>query len=161
MFPSTENLLKIRDGEPIDADALAYVEADPSARAELHRLRETRRALNDLPTIEPPSGSWDKIVAAVDLDTSRTPSPDWRWPLRAAIAASRLPTPFHPLVTRVSRRNLKWAGLRAAHADGRLGAGGRAAQYAHRRGVGTRHAGRGRLLLRRAGLSDNPELLIR
>jgi hypothetical protein len=88
MYPSTENLLKIRDGEPIDADALAYVEADPSARAELLRLRQTQLALNDLPTIEPPSGSWDKIVAAVDLDTSRTPSPNWRWPLRAAIAAS-------------------------------------------------------------------------
>ena len=40
MYPSTENLLKIRDGEPVDADALAYVEADPSARAELRRLRD-------------------------------------------------------------------------------------------------------------------------
>jgi hypothetical protein len=88
MYPSTENLLKIRDGEPVDADALAYVEADPSARAELHRLRQTQQALNDLPTIEPPVGSWEKIVAAVDFDAPRSPSLGWRWPLRVAIAAS-------------------------------------------------------------------------
>jgi len=88
MYPSTENLLKIRDGEPIDADALAYVEADPSARAELSRLRQTRQALNDLPTLEPPAGSWDQIVAAVDCDAPLTQSYQWRWPLRAAIAAS-------------------------------------------------------------------------
>ena len=56
MYPSTENLLKIRDGEPIDADALAYVEADPSARAELRRLRDTQQALKDLPSRRPASG---------------------------------------------------------------------------------------------------------
>ena len=88
MYPSTENLLKIRDGEPVDEDARAYVEADPSARTELLRLRQTQQALCDLPVLAPPAGVWERVVAAVEDDVAGQDRSRWHWPLRGAIAAS-------------------------------------------------------------------------
>jgi len=88
MYPSIENLLKIRDGEPVDADALAYVDADPSARAELARLREAQRELRDLPRFEPPAGVWERVIEAVDEEATLHARRRWEWPLRGAIAAS-------------------------------------------------------------------------
>lgn len=88
MYPSIENLLKIRDGEPVDADAQAYVEADPSASAELRRLRQTQQALQDLPGFEPPADAWDRVTLALEEDAARRTRRAWHWPLRGAIAAS-------------------------------------------------------------------------
>jgi hypothetical protein len=88
MYPSIENLLRIRDGEPIDADALAYVEADPSARAELRRLRDTQQALKDLPGFLPPAGVWERVIDTAETDAARRVRRSWQWPLRGAIAAS-------------------------------------------------------------------------
>ncbi len=88
MYPSIENLLKIRDREPIDADALAYVEADPSARVELRRLRDTQQALKDLPGLLPPAGVWERVIDTADTDAARRMRRSWQWPLRGAIAAS-------------------------------------------------------------------------
>ena len=87
MYPSTEDLLKIRDGEPVDARARAYVEADPSGRQELRRLRQAQRALNDLPDFEPPAGIWDRVILAVEEDVVQGTRRAWHWPLRGAIAA--------------------------------------------------------------------------
>jgi hypothetical protein len=86
MYPSTENLLKIRDGEPVDADAVAYVEADANARSELERLRRVQCNLQELPAFEAPDGVWARVIEAVDDGTSPQAG-YWRWPLRAAIAA--------------------------------------------------------------------------
>ncbi len=88
MYPSTENLLKIRDGEPVDADARAYVEADPSARRKLRGLRQTQQALKDLPGFSPPPGAWERIALAAEKDAARRVRRGWHWPLRGAIAAS-------------------------------------------------------------------------
>jgi len=88
MYPSIENLLRIRDGEPIDADALAYVEADPSARAELRRLRDTQQALKNLPGFLPPAGVWERVIDTAETDAARRVRRSWQWPLRGAIAAS-------------------------------------------------------------------------
>ncbi len=88
MYPSIENLLKIRDGEPVDADARAYVEADPSASAELRRLRQTQQALQALPGFEPPAGAWERVTLAAEEDATRRTYRAWHWPLRGAIAAS-------------------------------------------------------------------------
>jgi hypothetical protein len=88
MYPSIENLLRIRDGEPIDADALAYVDADLSARAELRRLRDTQQALKDLPGFLPPAGVWERVIDTADTDAARRLRRSWQWPLRGAIAAS-------------------------------------------------------------------------
>jgi hypothetical protein len=93
MRPSTVDLLRIRDGEPVDASIRALVEGSPSLRAELDALARTRRALRDLPTLTPPPGRWQRIADALAArpdstpSTRRLPAPG-RWPLGAAIAAS-------------------------------------------------------------------------
>ena len=88
MYPSTENLLKIRDGEPVDADAVAYVDAEPSARRELERLQRVQRELNELPDFSPPEDMWERVVIGVDGGTIKRSGQFWRWSLRTAIAAS-------------------------------------------------------------------------
>jgi len=87
MRPSTVDLLRIRDGEPVDADVRAAVNADPRQRAELERLVATRQALRDLPTIDPPADLWPRVAARLALNTdARTIRPRY-WPAGAAIAA--------------------------------------------------------------------------
>jgi len=84
MYARTEDLLKIRDGEPVDASVRAAVDADPKLRAEVERLRKTRDALNALPAFEPPPGVWEKVEAQTRIGTA----PRWQWLLGGAIAAS-------------------------------------------------------------------------
>ncbi|MCZ6498510.1 MAG: hypothetical protein O6765_07285 [Gammaproteobacteria bacterium] len=81
-------MLKIRDGEPVDADARAYVEADPSARRELRRLRQVQHALQNLPGFEPPAGAWESVILVAENATAPRALRGWHWPLRGAIAAS-------------------------------------------------------------------------
>jgi hypothetical protein len=88
MYPSIENLLRIRDGEPVDADAIAYVEADSSATAELRRLRDTQQALKGLPGFLPPVGVWERVIETAESDATLRARRRWQWPLRGAIAAS-------------------------------------------------------------------------
>ncbi len=89
MYPSTEDLLKIRDGEPVDAAVRAAVDADPKLRAEVARLKATRNALQALPEIEPPPGVWDSVLAQAESERAETSlTPRMHWPLRGAIAAT-------------------------------------------------------------------------
>src|SRR5262245_2554537 len=63
MHPSTEDLLSIRDGEPLDATRAAACER-PEHAPELERLRRTRDALRALPELAPPPGVWQRAVEA-------------------------------------------------------------------------------------------------
>lgn len=63
MRVSTEELLSIRDGEPVDVTAMQRLAAEPAAQAELRRLQACRKALQRLPELEPPAGVWERIVA--------------------------------------------------------------------------------------------------
>ena len=64
MHASTEDLLKIRDGEPLGAEQRAAVEAQPLLLREVERLRAVQRGLEALPDLEPPPGVWERVVAA-------------------------------------------------------------------------------------------------
>jgi hypothetical protein len=86
MYPSTEDLLKIRDGEPVDATVSAAVDASPALAAEVERLRRAQGALRGLPAFEPPPGVWERIRADAELQSPAAMR--WRWPLRGVIAAS-------------------------------------------------------------------------
>ena len=84
MHVSTEDLLKIRDGEPVDAKIRIAVDDHHQLKAEVDYLQETQNVLQSLPSLEPPSGMWEKIA-----DTSFGSSkPSWEWPLRGIIAAT-------------------------------------------------------------------------
>ena len=91
MRPSTVDLLRIRDGEPVDASVRAAVDADPRLGAELEKLAATRRALRALPRLSPPPGVWPQIAGRLARQRDEQPQvsrPASRhWPLRAAIAA--------------------------------------------------------------------------
>ena len=64
MRPSTEDLLSVRDGEPLAAATCAAIEASPESTHEVERLRALQRSLRALPELAPPAGLWERIVAA-------------------------------------------------------------------------------------------------
>ena len=66
MYPGTEDLLSIRDGDPVDAEARAAVDTDPALRAEVARLNTTRDRLRELPEFEPPPGVRAKVFAELE-----------------------------------------------------------------------------------------------
>jgi hypothetical protein len=80
MHPSTEDLLSVRDGEPLDARMSEAIAADARYGNEVERLRRTQAALRNLEPLEAPPGAWERI-AAVERET-RYRSP--RWLRRAA-----------------------------------------------------------------------------
>jgi hypothetical protein len=77
----TEDLLTIRDGEPIDARRKASVLADADEAREVARLERVKRALQDLPELPPPPGVWNRIAAQLDV-----PAPPRRTARRVAAA---------------------------------------------------------------------------
>jgi len=64
MRPSTEDLLSVRDGEPLTAAARAAIEASPESTREVERLRTLQRSLRALPELAPPAGVWERVLAA-------------------------------------------------------------------------------------------------
>ena len=88
MRPSTIDLLRIRDGEPVDAEVRAAVEADPKLREELAGLATMRRGLQALPEIEPPPGVLERVSGELAAESALPVRHTWHWPLRGAIAAS-------------------------------------------------------------------------
>ena len=66
MYPGTEDLLSIRDDEPVDAQARAAVDADPALQAEVARLQATRERLRELPEYAPPPGVRAKVFAELE-----------------------------------------------------------------------------------------------
>ena len=101
MHPSTEDLLSIRDGEPVDA-VVAERACDAAHEQEIERLRKTRDALRGLADVAPPDGAW-AIIEAVERETRPRANP---WPRRvagvgvaaavAAVAVVLIGTPSHP-----------------------------------------------------------------
>jgi len=90
MRPTTEDLLKLRDGEPVSA-ALAGELDDPEVRQEVARLDQLRRELCALPELQPPAGIWRKVRRQLDSTASAGNEPlarRWHWPARLALAAS-------------------------------------------------------------------------
>ena len=87
MRTRTEDLLTIRDGEPIDASVHSQVLADPESSEELERLRAAQKTLQELPELQPPPGVWKKILAEVQRDDRREPKLLRHWSLGSAIAA--------------------------------------------------------------------------
>ena len=88
MYPGTEDLLSIRDGEPVDAEARAAVDTDPALQAEVARLKTTRDRLRELPEFEPPPSARARVFAELETSrgTRRTTSTGTRQSLEAGSA---------------------------------------------------------------------------
>ena len=63
MHPSTEDLLSVRDGEPLDAVTSNLIAEDATLEREIERMREVRQALRQLPELSPADDMWQRIVA--------------------------------------------------------------------------------------------------
>jgi len=59
----TEDLLSLRDGEPVDAAVKALLNDDPAAAKAVAALARRRRALTELPELEPPAQLRERVLA--------------------------------------------------------------------------------------------------
>ncbi len=85
MHATTEQLLGLRDGEPVPGTVDDHVEACDRCRRELARLARVRDELRRLPAIEPDRSLWE----AVAVGSLEGPSgPRFSWASAAGIAAS-------------------------------------------------------------------------
>lgn len=86
----TEDLLKIRDGQPVDAVLLAEVTGDPEAELEIRRLRQVQTELKSMPDFAPPADLWSRISErsrqAEPVSAPPGFAPGFKWALAAAAA---------------------------------------------------------------------------
>src|SRR5262245_57454442 len=68
MHPTTEDLLSVRDGEPLDARTSEAIADGATYANEVERLRRMQSALQSLPDLDPPAGAW-KAIAAAERET--------------------------------------------------------------------------------------------
>ena len=88
MHATTEQLLSLRDGRPVDAEVAAHAAACPQCIADLRSTERVRAALRALPELEPPRDLW----ATLPLQQATAPEPPahtpWYWPVGVGVAAS-------------------------------------------------------------------------
>lgn len=87
MHTRTEDLLRIRDREPIDAAARERILADPDSAREVDRLGRVREQLRELPELAPPPGVWERIEARTRAGARTRGAVLWRGSAGAGIAA--------------------------------------------------------------------------
>jgi hypothetical protein len=74
MHARIDDLLSIRDAQPVDAGIAAHVEQCPTCIEELRRLSLVQTQLRGLPQLDPPSGSWEQIQARLAQPARRNRS---------------------------------------------------------------------------------------
>lgn len=93
MQPTTKDLLRVRDGEPVDAVLSSEVTTDPALQQEVRRLRDMQVALRNLPELTPPLDLWERIQEAATrgepapADTARATVGWPRWLANVAAVA--------------------------------------------------------------------------
>lgn len=85
MHATTEQLLNLRDGQPVAAATATHVAACQRCNRELQGLGRMRERLRDLPELDPPRDLWRMV--AVEAVGKRTRARG-RWPLIVTVAAS-------------------------------------------------------------------------
>jgi hypothetical protein len=87
MHATVHQLLSLRDGEPVDADAARHVEHCAICTSELARVGRVQQRMQSLASIEPPAQAWNQIAARMQVaespQGSRMP---WAFAAAAAVA---------------------------------------------------------------------------
>jgi anti-sigma factor RsiW len=71
MHAHTEQLLTLRDGEPIDARVARHVAECPTCLRELDRLKQMQSALRAMPVRQVPPAAWRNIRASMQSPLAR------------------------------------------------------------------------------------------
>lgn len=108
MHAHTEQLLSLRDGEPIDAQVARHVAECPSCLLELDRLKQAQGQLRSLPARQAPAAAWKNIQARVEQQSEGGA----RWRLAPVAAAG--------LVALVSLLALRFVGGGPPHETPRV-----------------------------------------
>lgn len=85
MHATTEQLLSLRDGQPVDAAAATHMAQCERCRRELQGLSRMRASLRALPELDPPHDLWRAVAVNA---VGKLPRTAHRWPLMAGLAAS-------------------------------------------------------------------------
>lgn len=87
MHATTEQLLNLRDGRPVDALVAAHVGDCKDCRRALHGLERMRERLRALHAEAPPRGAWAEVLAEVGSAPASTRARRHHWPLWVGTAA--------------------------------------------------------------------------
>lgn len=85
MHATTEQLLRLRDGQPVEAGPAAHVAACDRCRRDLQGLARMRSRLRNLPQLDPPGDLWRMVAVNAVGRPRRARRP---WLLAAGMAAS-------------------------------------------------------------------------
>jgi hypothetical protein len=83
MHARIDQLLSLRDGDPVDVQVRVHVQQCTQCLAEAAHLAKTRLRLQDLPTFDPPANVFDAIATKAAQPTPRRHA----WSVAAAAAA--------------------------------------------------------------------------
>lgn len=78
------DLLAHRDGEKLDPEIAAQIDADPANRERLQQFRELKYRLNELPGLAPPAQTWETIQQRTVRPVASCRSSIQRFPLATA-----------------------------------------------------------------------------
>ena len=81
---NVSDLLAHRDGEKLDPEIAAQIEADPVSRERLQQYRELKYRLNELPDVAPPAQTWEAIQQRTAVAQRSFMSSIQRFPLATA-----------------------------------------------------------------------------
>lgn len=87
MHARTEQLLSLRDGEPVDAQVALHLDQCPACSKELKRLKQMRDALQSLAPAQPSAAAWAGIRAELNR---RAVKPGLRRRIGSAVAAASI-----------------------------------------------------------------------
>lgn len=86
MHATTEQLLSLRDGLPVDAAVAAHAAGCEDCRRRQRGLERVRDGLRALPELAPPAGLWSAVAAGTTAPQA-PPAPRRHWPLVVGTAA--------------------------------------------------------------------------
>lgn len=87
MHARIDELLSLRDGDPVAASIATHVENCPACALELARLQQTRQRLQSLAGFDPPALAWERIGAGSQVRPAQSRR---RVAMKAAAAVSLL-----------------------------------------------------------------------
>jgi hypothetical protein len=88
MHARIDELLSLRDGEPVSADVLRHAAACAACGAELRRLQSLREQMQALPMLDAPASAWQRISAAATGERPRVVHARRQFAAAAAVVAT-------------------------------------------------------------------------